>query len=83
MKTQRGVTLTSLIIYIIGMVMIISIVSVLTTYFYKNVRSAISDIDPITEHTKFNSYFTNEVNKIALEELRSGKVKPLQIDFKR
>lgn len=26
-------------------------------------------------------YFTNEVNKIALEELRSGKVKPLQIDF--
>ena len=63
MKTQRGVTLTSLIIYIIGMVMIISIVSVLTTYFYKNVRSAISDIDPITEHTKFNSYFTNEVNK--------------------
>lgn len=28
-------------------------------------------------------YFTNEVNKIALEELRSGKVKPLQIDFER
>ena len=28
-------------------------------------------------------YFTNEVNKIALEELRIGKVKPLQIDFER
>lgn len=28
-------------------------------------------------------YSTNEVNKIALEELRSGKVKPLQIDFER
>ena len=26
-------------------------------------------------------YFTNKVNKIALEELRSGKVKPLQINF--
>lgn len=28
-------------------------------------------------------YFTNEVNKIALEELRSGKVKPLQINFEK
>lgn len=28
-------------------------------------------------------YFTSEVNKIALEELRNGKVKPLQIDFER
>lgn len=26
-------------------------------------------------------YFTNEENKIALEELRSGKVKPLEINF--
>lgn len=26
-------------------------------------------------------YFTNEVNKIALEELRNGKVKPLEINF--
>ena len=28
-------------------------------------------------------YSTSKVNKIALEELRSGKVKPLQIDFER
>lgn len=28
-------------------------------------------------------YFTNEENKIALEELRSGKVKPLEIDFEK
>ena len=26
-------------------------------------------------------YRKNEVNKIALEELRSGKIKPLKIDF--
>lgn len=26
-------------------------------------------------------YFTNEVNKIAMEELRSGKIKPLKFDF--
>lgn len=26
-------------------------------------------------------YFTNEVNKIALEELRSGIIKPLEVKF--
>lgn len=62
MRTQRGVTLTSLVIYIIGMVMIISIVSVLTTYFYKNIKNVGADINPIAEYTKFNSYFTNETN---------------------
>ena len=39
MKSEKGVTLTSLIVYVIGMVMVISIVSVLTTYFYKKCRS--------------------------------------------
>lgn len=26
-------------------------------------------------------YFTNEVNKVALEELRSGIIKPLEVKF--
>lgn len=63
MRTQRGVTLTSLIIYIIGMVMIISIASVVTTYFYRNIKTVGADINPIAEYTKFNSYFTDETNK--------------------
>lgn len=63
MKSEKGITLTSLIVYVIGMVMVISIVSVLTTYFYKNIKNVEADIDPIAEYTKFNSYFTNEINK--------------------
>lgn len=63
MKSEKGVTLTSLIIYVIGMVMVISIVSVLTTYFYRNIKNVGTNINPITEYTKFNSYFTNEINK--------------------
>lgn len=74
MRTQRGVTLTSLIIYIIGMVMIISIVSVVTTYFYRNIKNVGADINPIAEYTKFNSYFTNETNKenIKILEVSNG-----------
>ena len=68
MKSEKGVTLTSLIVYVIGMVMVISIVSVLTTYFYKNIKNVGADIDPIAEYTKFNSYFTNEINKNKIKE---------------
>lgn len=63
MKLQRGITITSLIIYIIGMVLIISIMSVVTTNFYKNVNNIDKEINPITEFTKFNTYFTSEVNE--------------------
>lgn len=63
MKSEKGITLTSLIIYVIGMLIVISIVSVITTYFYKNMKNVRTNINPIAEYTKFNSYFTNEVNK--------------------
>ena len=63
MKSEKAITLTSLMIYIIGMIMIISIVSVVTTYFYKNIKNVGAQINPVAEYTKFNNYFTDEINK--------------------
>ena len=37
MKNNKGVTLTSLIIYVIGMVIVVASISTLTTFFYKNI----------------------------------------------
>lgn len=62
MKSQKGVTLISLTIYIIVMTIVIGVVAVLSTYFYKNTHSLSDKIDPLTEYTKFNSFFTDEVN---------------------
>ena len=62
MKSERGITLTSLIVYIISMLIVISIVSVLTTYFYKNIKNINYGINPLNEYTRFTSYFSNEVN---------------------
>ena len=63
MKTQKGVTLISVTIYIIVMLIIVTVITVLTSYFYQNV-----DINSVSEdfnqqYTKFNSYFTEEVNR--------------------
>lgn len=62
MKAQKGVTLISLTIYIVVMTIVISVISMISTYFFKNTRTALKDIEPITEQTRFNSFFTEEVN---------------------
>ena len=69
MKSQKGITLTSLVVYVIGLALVVGIMAVITTNFYKNVNNNISSIDPINEYTKFNSYFTNEVNQYNIKVL--------------
>lgn len=62
MKSQKGVTLITLTIYIIVMTIVIAIISLISTYFYNNTHALADTIDPLTEYTKFNSFFTDEVN---------------------
>lgn len=62
MKSNSGITLTSLIIYVIGMVIVVSIISTLTAFFYKNID--IAGIDNTTsQYTKFSSIFLDEINR--------------------
>lgn len=63
MQNEKGVTLISVTIYIIVMLIIVAVISVLTSYFYTNIDiNAVSE-DLNQEYTRFNSYFTEEVNK--------------------
>lgn len=63
MKTHKGVTLVSLTIYIIVMTIVIGVISMISTYFFKNTKTVLKDIEPITEQTRFSSFFTEEVNR--------------------
>lgn len=62
MKSQKGITLISLTIYIITMTIAVAMVALISNYFYTNTRSLASSINPLTEYTKFSSFFTDEVN---------------------
>ena len=62
MKDNRGITLTSLIIYVIGMVIVVSLIATLTTFFYKNVNVDNISKDT-TQYTKFSNLFLKEINK--------------------
>lgn len=61
MSGEKGITLVSVTIYVIVMAIVIGVLAVITTFFYKNTID-IKDIDPVTEYITFNSYFTEEVN---------------------
>ncbi len=63
MKSERGVTLVSLIVYVIAMLITITIITVVTSYFYNN------DIDVTAqkytyygEFTNIEGYFSEEAN---------------------
>ncbi len=62
MKSQKGITLISVTIYVIAMVIVVAIVSVMSGYFYTNMDANSNSINPLTEYTKFNSFFSGEVN---------------------
>lgn len=61
MRTEKGITLTSLIIYIILLIFIVSILSAISNYFYAN-TSYITEMGKyVSEFNKFNMYFVEDV----------------------
>lgn len=63
MKSEKGVTLVSLTIYIIAMVITVTIITIVTSYFYKNVDVTGEKYTYFAEFTRFESYFSEESNQ--------------------
>lgn len=62
MKNNKGITLTSLIIYVIGMTIMVATIATLTSFFYKNINVGNINTDT-TQYTKFSSIFSEEINR--------------------
>ena len=61
MKSNKGITMISLITYIIGLTIVTALIATLTTSFYKNIN--VSDVNSdTTQYTKFSSIFSEEIN---------------------
>ena len=68
MKQNAGITTTSIIIYVIAMMIVIGIIGTITSFFYTNVNDIEDSSQYISEITKFHMYFlqetTNDENEI-------------------
>ena len=63
MKSEKGITLISLVIYLIAMVIVITIIASVSGYFYKNINIENETQDINLQYSRFNSYFTEDINK--------------------
>lgn len=61
MKNQKGITLISLIIYIIVLTIVIATLSIISNFFYSNIDYIKENSKYISEYNKFNMYFIEDV----------------------
>lgn len=61
MRKQNGITLTSLLIYIIIMIMVIGVMTRVSLMFYNNTENLNENTKDIIEFNNFNNYFVKEV----------------------
>lgn len=63
MKSNKGITLTSLIIYIIVLMLVLGILSVISRFFYRNLGYVEDLGDYVSEYNKFNMFFLEDAKK--------------------
>lgn len=63
MKSQRGITLLSLVVYVVGMSMVVAIVATITSFFYSNTKNMSESASNLSEFNKFNLEIAQEVKQ--------------------
>lgn len=64
MKKQNGITLVSLVAYVIIMSIVIGVLSSIISNFYQNTDSMQADTKEVIEFNKFNMYFLKEAKTL-------------------
>lgn len=61
MKSDIGITLMALVIYVIVMMIVIGVMSAILNNFYNNTNNMQADTEDILEFNNFNTYFLKEI----------------------
>ena len=61
MKSDKGVTLIALVIYIAVFTIVVSTMTLLSSYFYNNMHLIKDDASYVVEYNKFNMFFIQDV----------------------
>jgi len=61
MKKENGITLVSLVIYIMVMILVLGVMSVIMKDFHDNTETLQGNVEEVLELSKFNNYFLKEV----------------------
>lgn len=72
LKSNKGVTLLSLIIYVIVLMIVIALLSNFSGYFYKNVNLITIKEASDEQYTKFLAYIAKDVNQNDINLVKTG-----------
>ena len=61
MKSQKGITLVSLVVYVIVMMIVLGVIGTIITNFYQNTDTIQADTEDIVQFNKFNTYFLKQI----------------------
>ena len=63
MKSQKGVTLIALVIYVIVLTIVVSILAMISSFFFSNVNFVKDQANYAPEFNKFNMFFIQDVKQ--------------------
>ena len=63
MKSQKGITMISLILYVASFVAVTAVVAGVTTFFYSNMQVMNTSVGNNSSYNKMNLYLVNECKK--------------------
>lgn len=62
LKNEKGITLTSLVIYIVCLLIVTTIIGTYTTFFYNNIEYVAIEDAAEEEYAKFTAFLVNDIN---------------------
>lgn len=74
MRSEKGVTLTSLVIYVIVATIVIGTLSLVSTFFFSNMNLIKDQNEHATEFNKFSMFFIEDVKKNRTADVESKKI---------
>lgn len=75
MKNNRGITLLSLIVYIIIFALIIGVMTTISSFFYGNTKEIINEPKHISEFNKFTMFFAIDVKNYEQATVSNNTIK--------
>ena len=72
MKKERGITLVSLLIYVMAFSMILILLGVLTNYLYPKLSGVNSNGASAEEFNKFNTYFVTDIKQSKIAKVNNS-----------
>ena len=74
MKSQKGVTLIALVIYVIVLTIVVSILAMISSFFFSNVNFVKEQANYAPEFNKFNMFFINDVKNNKTAQVQANQI---------